>query len=80
MDLLFHRTNMMATIRIMVVTETTAAIMAIFFLKWKKKITSIAELKKIMKVYQNTSESLKIVLQIKRYIILTCKLLEKKMY
>lgn len=27
----------MATIRIMVVTETTAAIMAIFFLKWKKK-------------------------------------------
>lgn len=36
MDLLFHRTNMMATIRIMVVTETTAAIMAIFFLKWKK--------------------------------------------
>lgn len=46
MDLLFHRTNMMATIRIMVVTETTAAIMAIFFLKWKKKITSIAELKK----------------------------------
>lgn len=31
-----------------------------------------------MKVYQSTSESLKIVLQIKRYIILTCKLLEKK--
>lgn len=78
MDLLFHRTNMMATIRIMVVTETTAAIMAIFFLKWKKNTTSIAELKKqIIKVYQSTSESLKIVLQIKRY-ILTCKLLEKK--
>lgn len=29
-------------------------------------------------MYQSTSESLKIVLQIKRYIILTCKLLEKK--
>lgn len=48
--------------------------------KMKKKTISMAKLKKIMKVYQSTSESLKIVLQIKRYIILTCKLLEKKMY
>lgn len=36
----------MATIRIMVVTETTAAIMPIFPLKWKKKPTSMAELNK----------------------------------
>lgn len=78
MDLLFHTTATMATIKSMVVTETTAAIMPIFPLKWKKKPISMAKLKKIMKVYQSTSESLKIVLQIKRYIILTCKLLEKK--
>lgn len=41
----------------------------------KKKITSVAELKKKnMKVYPSTSESLKIVLQINRYVF---KLLEK---
>lgn len=43
--------------------------------KMKKKITSVAELKKKnMKVYPSTSESLKIVLQINRYVF---KLLEK---
>lgn len=59
----------------MKVTETTAAIMPIISLKWKeKKSHPLLNLKKIMKVYPSTSESLKIVLQINRYVF---KLLEK---
>lgn len=46
MNLLLY-TTIMATIRSMKVTETTAAIMPIISLKWKeKKITSITEFKK----------------------------------
>lgn len=73
MNLLLH-TNTMAAIRSMRVTETTAAIMPIISLKWKKKITSNAEFKKISWRFTSTSESLKIMLQISRYVF---KLLEK---
>lgn len=74
MNLLLH-TNTMAAIRSMRVTETTAAIMPIISLKWKKKNHIQCWIQKnIMKVYPSTSESLKIMLQISRYVF---KLLEK---